>query len=292
MTGAPPAAARLRVVTWNIRAGIGPGEPFPPAWWRHVRRDRLERIASLLRSLDPDVALLQEVAVMTPHGELSDQPAILAGLTERHARYAAVHAYPLADPETGRAIGFASWGNAILTRRPLQDGFALGLPQAGDDDLVEPAGSTDALAGVRYADADPGPREPRCLVGGRVPGALESEAGVTVATAHLTYVGAAQRGAQADAIVAELATRHGPMALAGDFNAPLAAPELAGLWSAFDDAFAAVGVADNGPARATFGPKSIDHVLVRDLRVESCRVVVEAGDASDHWPVVADLRPA
>jgi endonuclease/exonuclease/phosphatase family metal-dependent hydrolase len=51
----------MRVVTWNIRAGIGPGEPFPPAWWRHVRDDRLERIASTLLEIDPDVAGLQEV---------------------------------------------------------------------------------------------------------------------------------------------------------------------------------------------------------------------------------------
>jgi hypothetical protein len=39
--GPPAGTGRIRVVTWNIRAAIGPGEPFPPAWWRHVRQDRL-----------------------------------------------------------------------------------------------------------------------------------------------------------------------------------------------------------------------------------------------------------
>src|SRR6476659_95811 len=59
VSGAPVLPARLRVVTWNIRAAIGPGEPFPPAWWRHVRRDRLERIAGILADLEPDVVTLQ-----------------------------------------------------------------------------------------------------------------------------------------------------------------------------------------------------------------------------------------
>src|SRR6185369_519195 len=119
--GAPAPPARLRVVSWNIRAAIGPGEPFPPAWWRHVRRDRLERIAAILRELNPDVALLQEVTIMNPDGEIHDQPEEVARLTARTARYAAAHAYPLIAPETGRTIGSAMWGNAVLTREPIED---------------------------------------------------------------------------------------------------------------------------------------------------------------------------
>ena len=160
-------ASRLRVVTWNIRAAIGPGEPFPPAWWRHVRIDRLERIAAILRELDPDVATLQEVTIMTPDGAVLDEPAELARLTGRHARYDAVHSFPLVEPETGRAIGMASWGNAILSREPLADGFAFGLPRASDDDLVEVGGAVHHVTGephplidVRYADSEPGHREP------------------------------------------------------------------------------------------------------------------------------------
>jgi endonuclease/exonuclease/phosphatase (EEP) superfamily protein YafD len=43
------------------------------------------------------------------------------------------------------------------------------------------------------------------------------------------------------------------------------------------------------PRRASCGDWPIDHVRVRGLDVAACRVAVEAGDASDHWPVVADL---
>lgn len=291
MPGAAARPGRLRVVTWNIRAAIGPGEPFPPAWWRHVRRDRLERIGALLAELDPDLATLQEVSILTPHGELLDEPAELARMTGRHVRYAAVHAFALVEPETGRAIGMASWGNAILSRAPLAEGFALGLPRAADDDHVEVAGSVHPhtgavhpLIGVRYADTEPGHREPRCVVGGIL-------AGVTIATAHLTYIGREQRRAQAEALATLAAERSGPLILTGDFNAPLDAAELAPLAGAgLRDALIEAGVPRGDPSRVTSGGAAIDHILVRGLAVEACRVDRGADNASDHWPVVADLR--
>ena len=289
---APALPARLRVVTWNIRAAIGPGEPFPPAWWRHVREDRLERIADILRELDPDIATLQEVSVLSPDGRLLDQPAGLARLTGRVARYAAVHTFPLVEPETGRSIGFASWGNAVLTKEPIVDGFAVGLPVAPDDDVIEVDGAIDPhtggphpMIGVPYGGAEPGHREPRCLVGGRV-------RDVTVATTHLTYIGRAQRARQAAAVARELVDRSadGPAILTGDFNAAIDAAELASLaGDGWVDAFAAVGVAAGDPRRESCSHWPIDHVRVRGLQVQACRVATEAGDASDHWPVVADL---
>jgi endonuclease/exonuclease/phosphatase family metal-dependent hydrolase len=281
--GAPRDPALLRVVTWNIRAAIGPGEPFPPAWWRHVRRDRLERIAAILADLEPDVITLQEVSILTPDGDVLDQPAELARRLGREVRYAATHVFPLVEPETGRAIGMAGWGNAILTRTPLAGGFAVGLPRATDDDVVEPAGADHPLAGVRYGDAEPGHREPRTLVGGTLDG-------IAVATAHLTYIGREQRGRQADAVRLALDALAGPAILTGDFNAPLSAAELAPFRDGLVDTFAAVGLAADDPRRASCGPWPIDHVLVRGLEVASCRVVTEAGAASAHWPVLAELR--
>jgi endonuclease/exonuclease/phosphatase family metal-dependent hydrolase len=280
----------MRVVTWNIRAGIGPGEPFPPAWWRHVRDDRLERIASTLLEIDPDVAGLQEVAILTPNGRLLDEPAELARLTGRHVRYAAVHSFPLVEPETGSSIGMASWGNAILSREPLEDGFAIGLPRPGDDDVVETDGAVDPssgdphpLIGVPYRDAEPGHREPRCLVGGTVDG-------VTFMTTHLTYIGRAQRRSQALAVANDLRAARGPAVLVGDFNAAVDAAELESLAAGTTDAFSAAGVPVGDPRRLTCGPWPIDHVRVRGLTVAACSVERGAGDASDHWPVVADLR--
>jgi endonuclease/exonuclease/phosphatase family metal-dependent hydrolase len=283
------APRALRVATWNIRAAIGPGEPFPPAWWGHVRRERLERIGAILATLDPDVVTLQEVTIMNVDGEIHDQPADLARMTGRHARYGAVHTFPLVEPETGRVIGSASWGNAILTREPLRDGFATGLPRAADYDLVEPIGADHPLAGVRYGDAETGHREARCAVGGRLAAADGSEIGIV--TAHFTYIGRGQRKAQAAALAAIAEWLASAVIVTGDFNAPLHATELAPLTGAFDDAFAAAGIGPDDSRRETCGSTSIDHVLTRGVVVDDCRVAVEAGDASDHWPVVADLAP-
>jgi endonuclease/exonuclease/phosphatase family metal-dependent hydrolase len=287
VTGAPAGPARLRVVTWNIRAAIGPGEPFPPGWWRHVRRDRLERIGAILAGLEPDVVTLQEVAILTPDGALDDQPAELGRLLGMAVRYAAAHSFPLVEPDTGRTIGSAMWGNAVLSRDPLLDGVALGLPRAADDDFVEPAGADHPLAGVRYADTEPGHREPRCVVGGVIGGAANR---VGLATTHLSYMGRDQRRRQAEAVRARVERLDGPVIVTGDFNAPLHAPELASLGDGLVDAFGAIGIGPDDPARITCNGSSIDHVLTRGLAVEGCRVAIEAGDASDHWPVVADLR--
>ena len=270
-----------------MRAAIGPGEPFPPAWWRHVDRGRLARIGAFIASLDVDVVALQEVAVLTPHGELLDQPAELAQMTGMQVRYGAVHAFPLIEPENGRAIGIASWGNAVLTRSPLEDPFAVGLPRGADDDLVEAVGSGLPLAGVAFRDAEPGVREPRCAVGGRLAG---EGVGVSIVNTHLTYAGSGQRRAQAEA-AAQIAGGLGPVIVAGDLNAPIEAPELAPLRDRLVDAFAAIGLAPGDPSRASCGPNRIDHLLTRGLRAIECRVRRDAADASDHWPVVGTFEP-
>jgi len=280
-------APTIRVATWNIRAAIGPGEPFPPAWWRHVSRDRLARIAGIIADLDADLVALQEVALLTPNGDLHDQPVELGRLTGMDVRYAAVQAFALVEPEDGRAIGAATWGNAILSRRPLDDGFALGLPVGADDDLVEPTDSPSPLAGVTFVDAPYGTREPRCAVGGRLAG---PGAGVSIVEAHLTYAGTEQRRAQAGALATIANGVGSPVVVAGDFNAPIEAPEMRILASTFDDAFAQVGVPAGDRRRASCGPHRIDHLLTRGLRAVACSVHNQAGDASDHLPVVATFE--
>jgi len=80
-----------------------------------------------------------------------------------------------------------------------------------------------------------------------------------------------------------------PVIVAGDFNAPITAAELAPLAASFEEAFATIGVAPDDPRRQTCGSAAIDHVQTRGLATRACRVVEEAGDASDHRPVAADL---
>ncbi len=222
---------------------------------------------------------------MTPDGDLLDQPRELAHQTGMAVRYGAVHAFALVEPDTGRSIGAATWGNALLTREPVEDGFAVGLPGGLDDDVVEPAGSGLPLSGVTFVDAPYGTREPRCAIGGVVSSASGDR--VAIVNAHLTYAGTSQRQAQAVAL-ANLARSLGtPVAALGDFNAAIEAPCLEPLAAELDDAFEAVGVPPGDPRRASSGAARIDHILSRGLRVLDCRVAVEAGSASDHLPVVA-----
>jgi len=278
----------LRVATWNIRAAIGPGEPFPAGWWRHVTNERFGRICALIRGLDADVVALQEVAFYDVDGEVHDQPLDLARLTDRHVRYGAVHAYPLIEPESGRAIGTATWGNILLTKEPIRDGFTIGLPVGADDDHVEPEGSGLPLAGIPFADAPYGTREPRCAVGGTA--ARDGYVEGTVISTHLAYAGSAQRALQAEALVELAGDAERPLVLLGDLNAAIDASELRPLAAAFTDAFAAVGIAPGDARRQSCGPRPIDHIFVRGFAVDDCRVATEAGDASDHLPVVATLR--
>ena len=284
MTDAPPV---IRVATWNIRAAIGPGEPFPAAWWRHVSRDRFERIAAVIRELDADIVGLQEVAIMTP-GWPAVRPAARARPAHRPiGPLCGAHTFDLVEPEDGRSIGISTWGNVLLTRVPLDDGFALRLPAGGDTDHVEPLDSDRPLAGVTFLDAPYGTREPRCVVGGRL--ALSGSA-VRIVNTHLTYAGTEQRRVQAETLARLALDGEGPVVVMGDLNAAIDAPALPRCPTTLDDAFGAVGVGVADPRRASSGLAAIDHVLSRGLRAVECRVVTEAGDASDHLPVVATLE--
>jgi endonuclease/exonuclease/phosphatase family metal-dependent hydrolase len=284
----------LAVATWNIRAAIGPGEPFPPSWWRRVTRERLEAIAAFIVGLGADVVVLQEVALGTAGGRLLDQPAKLARLTDMDVAYAALHHYTLVEHDTERDVGATLWGNALLSRLPIVARSVHPLPVPADDALVEPAGTRDPrpgfpgahpLAGIRYADAGMGPREARCLLDCTVDA---NGTAVRILSTHLAYVGREQRRAQVEAIVG-LAAGSEAVVFAGDLNAAIGDAELEPLRAAFVDAFAATGTAPDDPARASCGRMAIDHLFVRGLRPLDCRVVRESGDRSDHWPVRAEL---
>jgi endonuclease/exonuclease/phosphatase family metal-dependent hydrolase len=283
-TGRPRTRSAIGVATYNIRAAIGPGEPFPSAWWRHVDRGRLERIGSIIRDLDADVVSLQEVAVVTVDGDIIDQPAELSARTGFDARYAAVAGFPIVDPDDGRTLGACLWGNAILSRLPIRTSETLALPIAADVDLVEPAGTDHPLAGVAFAAAPLGSRERRCLL--RVE--VEGPAGpLSVVSTHLSHVGSGQRRLQAEAAAAFLERIPGPAVVAGDLNAAVEAPDLAALTAGLTDPFVAAGIPPGDGRRASCGPWRIDHLLARGMRPLSVEVRRDTDAASDHDPVVA-----
>ena len=268
-------AAALRVVTWNIRAAIGPG-PFPDHWWRRIDADRLRAIGAFVSGLDADVVALQEVAVVSRDGALLDNAGDLARQLGLHVRYGAVRTYDVLEDGEPRGVGM--YGNALLTRHAPGSARTVPLPQAQSTSFVEPPGTDHPAAGIAYQDAPDHIREPRCLV-------LADVDGWRLGTAHFSHIGSGERLLQAEAAVSAFAGAS-PAVLLGDLNAPIEARELAPL-TTWTDAFAAPPGSD---ARiSTDDGWRIDHVLVRGASVQSCGVLTESGDLSDHYPVIAEL---
>ncbi len=269
-------AATLRVVCWNIRAAIGPG-PFPDRWWSHIDADRLRAIGSFLADLDADLVALQEVAVVSRDGVLVDNPGDLARQLGMELRYAATRTFAVSDGDAPSGAG--TFGNAILSRHPIGASRTVGLPQAPPEARVEPTGVDHPAAGIRYADAPATIRELRCLL-------LADVGGWRVGTTHLSNVGSGERALQSAACSAAFGDAS-PALLVGDLNAAIEAPELAAL-AGWTDGFAE---RPGDPARvSTDDGWRIDHVLARGASVSSCHVVREAGDLSDHFPLVAEVR--
>lgn len=274
---AMPVAGQMRVMTWNIRAAIGPG-PFPDRWWSRIDPDRLEAIGSFIADAGADVIALQEVALLSRDGDLVDNAGDLARQLGMQIRFAAVRTFGVV--EDGAAVGVGCFGNALLSRAGFRTSRIVALPAAAEDMLVEPAGSDHRLAGVRFADAPSNVHEPRCLL-------LAEVGGLLIGSTHFSHIGSGERLLQARATDAAFAIAS-PAVLLGDLNASIASPELAPL-ARWTDGFAVA--ADDAARISTDDGMRIDQVLTRGASVSGCRVLHEAGALSDHFPVVADVEP-
>lgn len=222
---------------------------------------RLEIIADTLGALRPDVVVLQEVLQDSASG-LANQAETLGARLGYTVVFASVN-----GPERPRR-----YGNAILTRHSVRDTNWTKLRPLSDWRVAAHA---------------------RIDVGGRP---------VDVYATHLhhTAEGGAVRAEQTADLLAfvERTRGTGPAVLAGDFNAPADAPELAPLAAGYADAF---GTIHPGTEPSTLvealghTPRRIDHVFVGPgLRPAAARVVlaepVGGVWASDHRGVWARLQ--
>src|SRR5215831_11670661 len=98
------AAGSIKIVTYNIHACVGVDRQYDPA-----------RIAAVLRSIDADIACLQEVAARRRIGRHADQWAYLAEATGRQI----VGPGPAKGSDAGTRRRRPRIGNAILTRFPV-----------------------------------------------------------------------------------------------------------------------------------------------------------------------------
>jgi endonuclease/exonuclease/phosphatase family metal-dependent hydrolase len=225
----------------------------------------LTRIASVIRDAGPDVVALQEVDVhWSERSGFVDQAAMLGAALDMHARFGPIYQAPGDEGRPRREFGLA-----ILSRWPIVEFRNHVIPRL----------STQS----NEAEARP------------MPGFLEAvvEAGgqrVHVFNTHLDYrPDRSVRAAQVEAMLRILVLVERPVVLLGDFNAPPAAPELSPLFAHL----VALWPESAGPGftyPAERPARRIDYVLASGhLRASDVRLL--PGDASDHRPVMAEIRP-
>jgi endonuclease/exonuclease/phosphatase family metal-dependent hydrolase len=249
----------LRVMTWNIRTGVGNSPDVPGERTPHD----LERIAEVIREQSPDLVALQEVDRRRGRSGGVDQAAVLAASLGMDYRYAP----NLVDDD-------GEYGTATLTRLPIVSSAHDLYPAL---DGWEPRGLLEVTVDV------PG-------VGSIV--VLNTH--LQIAFGEGEKEAAAQRRHSAE-IIADRARRSShPMVLMGDFNADPDAPELSPL-----ECLRLAGTTDGTPdmtfpASPFAAPdRRIDAIHTSPaFAVRACKVVRDPTTAlaSDHYPIVADLE--
>jgi endonuclease/exonuclease/phosphatase family metal-dependent hydrolase len=217
----------------------------------------LERIAAEIRATGAEVAGLQEVdRHWGVRSQFVDQADWLAKRLRMHVVYGAnLDLEPLTPGAPRR-----QYGTAILSEFPIHEwrNTLLPRPEGG-----EQRGLLEAVIKVR------GER-------------------LRVANTHLQHNSAVERTAQTQRIAELLATAPEPVVLVGDLNARPADPELAPLWTRFQDAWVLGGEGDGFTYPAEAPSARIDYVLVTpDVPVSQAEV--RSTLASDHLPVVAQI---
>jgi endonuclease/exonuclease/phosphatase family metal-dependent hydrolase len=218
----------------------------------------LQRIADEIRSSGANVAGLQEVdRHWSARSDFVDQAQWLARELNMHVVYGAnLDRDPLSPGQPRR-----QYGTAILSDYPILSSrnTLLPRPQGG-----EQRGLLEAVVNVR------GVR-------------------VRIANTHLQHNSAVERTAQVERIMELLAGSREPVVLLGDLNARPDGPEIAPLYTRYDDAWDEGGAGDGFTFSAADPRARIDYVFVSPLiAVESATVLDTL--ASDHLPVVAELE--
>ena len=217
----------------------------------------LARQAAFIKSVNPDAVFLQEVDVKTKRTGGVDQAAELGRLTGLEATF-------------GKAMDYCGgqYGNAVLTR--------------------------EKPAAVRVVPLTGG-SEPRAALEVRIrdPRGLSADGTLTLVCVHLDHQSAASRETHARMLTAAYTEQKGTVILGGDLNCgPLSAPLAA---------FAAPWIKPDkqGTLRLTcpcpVPTDEIDFLMVKPsapaLTIPRCEVLPET-TASDHLPVVLEVRPA
>lgn len=251
----PPIPVRL--VSFNTHHGVGEDS-----------RHDLPRLAKVLAAAEADVICLQEVdRYFGDRSEDVDQALLLSRALDMQLAWG-----PAIDEPRPADARPRQYGNALLSRLPIL---------------------------VSDVHPLPGDGEPRSALRTM----LELDGGTLWVTAtHLTTRSGEERRAQVAALAALHSDDMAAGVLVGDFNARPDAPELEPLRERFTDAWELAEDRadqagwrfwqhDEGHTHPARGPhRRIDQAWVSSGVTVAAAQVLDAAGASDHLPLVIDLR--
>gem|GEM_PF-3154221 len=246
---APGPVTRVRLATYNIHWGLGVDGV-----------QSLERTAAVLREMDADIVVLNEVDVNWRRSGNMDQAAYLAAA----AGYPYSYYSPALRTWASGGLSLSFYGNALLSRFPVQQARTVRLPTSRG-------------------------REPRAVLVARL---VVDGRPLTVLGTHLG-LNQVERLWQTARLKELAAAANGPVVLLGDFNAHPWSPELKQLTdgpAGLVDVHAAAGSGDGLTFPAHLPLARIDYAFVsQDLAPRVLAVRAWTTGASDHLPVVVDL---
>lgn len=138
---APLPDSSVRIMTWNIRFGIGRGPWFGDAcgyrvvYTREEILSNLEVIANRINAVKPDVLLLQEVDLLSKRSSYVDELQWL--LDHTYFNYAAYGSQWKSQFIPSDGLGRMNEGNAILSRWPVSEAQRIQLVLRTDQDALE-----------------------------------------------------------------------------------------------------------------------------------------------------------
>ncbi|BDS05467.1 hypothetical protein NT6N_05070 [Oceaniferula spumae] len=225
-------AGELRVFSYNIHHGVGLDGKLD-----------LNRIAEVIKKQKPDLVALQEVDKVVPRSGKVDQAAVLAKLLGMHYAY-------------GKCIDLngGEYGNAILSKYPIQDTMVHKLPGPGESRAV-----LEAIIHIHGKK-------------------------LSFASVHLDWEKDETRVGQVQAMEKVMSLRQHPVIMAGDFNAIPDSDTMTHVkstWKITTKSGAALTYPAGDPK------KEIDYIIYRGFETAkaSCLVLDEAV-ASDHRPLI------
>lgn len=247
-----PHEIPLRVMTYNIAAGIGVDGNF-----------NIDRIAETIRTSGADVIGLQEVDVhWGARSQFENEIRYLAEKLDMHAFFAPIYDFdPLEEGEPRRQFGLA-----VLSKYPIIHS------------------ENHEISRLSTQDDNP---EPTMTPG--FPEVVINIKGIKVSlyVTHLDYrADPFVREMQVEDMLNIMSGEH--QILVGDLNAEPENLELQPLMSKFQDAWDVTNSEDGNTFPVPDAIKRIDYILTSpNLNVTNAQRI--ESDASDHFPVIADI---